>query len=57
MEFDVTKALRDWRKGKPNYGLLLKTANEKLNGRDLRFASKTWKNRAWHPHIMVECKY
>ena len=57
MEFDVTRAVRDLRKGKPNYGLLLKTANEKLNGRDLRFASKTRKNRRLHPYIIVECKY
>ena len=57
MEFDVTRAVSDWRKGKPNYGLLIKTANEKLNGRDIRFISKPWQRRSKHPFIMVECEY
>ena len=57
MEFDVTRAVSDWRKGKPNYGLLIKTGNEKLNGRDIRFISKPWQRRSKHSFIMVECEY
>ena len=57
IEFDVTKAVRSWRKGAPNYGLLLKVVNEKINSRDIRFYSKYHKNPAQHPFIYVTCNY
>ena len=56
MEFDVTKAMRSWSKGAPNYGLLVKVVNEKANGRDIRFYSKSHSNSREHPFIYVTCK-
>ena len=55
MEFDVTKAMRSWSKGAPNYGLLLKVVNETANGRGLRFYSKSDSNSGRHPFIYVTC--
>ena len=55
MEFDVTKAMRSWSKGAPNYGLLVKVVNEAANGRDLTFYSKSHSNSRQHPFIYVTC--
>ena len=55
MEFDVTKAMRSWSKGAPNYGLLVKVFNEAANGRDIRFYSKSYRNSRQHPFIFVTC--
>ena len=37
---DVTCAVRDWKNGQPNYGLLIRALHEDRPGRDLRFARK-----------------
>ena len=43
VEIEVTSAVKDWKAGKPNYGLLLWATNEDQNGRDMRFiASLTY---------------
>jgi len=55
VELDVTSALRDWKAGKPNYGLLLWATNEDVDGRDTRFASKTDTDPKKHPCIIVNC--
>ena len=55
MEFDVTKAMRSWSNGAPNYGLLMKVVNEVENGRDIRFYSKSHSNSRRHPFIYVTC--
>ncbi|XP_031558872.1 uncharacterized protein LOC116295241 [Actinia tenebrosa] len=58
VEFDVTRAVRDWRSGrKSNYGLLLKVKDEKRNGRDLRFASNADADPKKHAFINVMCNY
>lgn len=57
MEFDVTRAIRAWRAGRPNYGLLLKVVNEQENGRDLRFYSKSFRDSSKRPVIHVMCDY
>ena len=55
MEFDVTKTMRSWSKGTPNYGLLVKVVNEAVNGRDIRFYSKSHSDFRQHPFIFVTC--
>ncbi len=53
---DVTSAVRSWKYGRPNYGLVIRATNEHRQGRDFRFYSKsepyTWR----HPYILVECE-
>jgi len=55
VEVDVTSAMKDWKAGKPNYGLLLLATNEDVDGRDTRFASKTDTDPKKHPYIKVNC--
>ncbi len=45
---DVTSAVRDWKNGQPNYGLLIRALHEDRPGRDFRFA----RNNAY---IQVVC--
>ena len=56
MEFDVTKAIRNWRNGSQNFGLLVKVINEAENGRGIRFYSKSHSDSRQHPFINVLCK-
>ena len=53
VEFDVTEAMRNWRSGQPNYGLLVLATNEDENGRDLRFNSRQASGN--HPYAKVLC--
>ena len=55
MEFDVTKAMRSWRNGSQNYGLLVKVINEAANGRGIRFYSKSYSDSTKHSFIFVAC--
>ncbi|XP_057311009.1 uncharacterized protein LOC130648899 [Hydractinia symbiolongicarpus] len=57
MEFDVKRAVFDWKRGRPNYGLLIRVQNERVLGRDLRFASNAHNNRNLHAKIHVMCRY
>ena len=57
VEFDVTRAVRSWRQGTPNYGLLLWATDENLAGRDRRFASNAERDRSKHGYIIVMCNY
>lgn len=57
IEFDVTRAVVEWRAGRPNYGVLMKVVNEAENGRGLRFASKRHRNGNFHAKIHVMCNY
>ena len=53
---DVTSAVRNWKNGQSNFGLLIRATNEYRQGRDFRFYSKsdsyTWR----HPYIWVTCE-
>jgi len=49
VELDVTSAMKDWRDGKPNYGLLFWATNEDVDGRDAKFASKRNTDLVKHP--------
>ena len=55
MEFDVTNAVKSWRQGVPNYGLLIRATNELERGRDIRFASNAMRDSSKHPYILVRC--
>ncbi|XP_031563441.1 uncharacterized protein LOC116298980 [Actinia tenebrosa] len=57
VEFDVTRAVRSWRKGTPNHGMLLWATDENLAGRDLRFASNAHPDSKKHAFINVMCEY
>ena len=55
MEFDVTNAVKSWRHGVPNYGLLIRATNELDRGRSIRFASNAMRDRSKHAFILVRC--
>ena len=55
VEFDVTNAVKSWRDGVPNYGLLIRATNELDRGRDIRFASNAMRDRSKHAFILVRC--
>lgn len=52
IEFDVSWAVKMWRSGVRNYGLLVKALNENEPGRDRRFYGKYSKTR---PFVRVMC--
>ena len=56
VEFDVTNAVRNWRNGNSNYGVLLRATNENSEGRDIRFFSKSYSDSSKHAFINVLCK-
>eukprot|EP00040_Diaphanoeca_grandis_P005904 m.35032 g.35032 ORF g.35032 m.35032 type:complete len:786 (-) comp17074_c0_seq1:55-2412(-) len=52
--WDVTAMAREWASGeRENNGLLMWAANEHVNGRDLRFASRNYKNQSLLPYLEV----
>ncbi|XP_065906868.1 uncharacterized protein [Dysidea avara] len=51
----VTSAVKDWKAGYPNYGLVIWATNENIVGRDTRFASKSESDSSKHPYIVVSC--
>jgi len=53
VEIDVTSAVKDWKAGEPNYGLLIWAINEDENGRDTRFFSKSYGDSSKHAYIAV----
>ena len=55
MEFDITEAMRNWRNGDPNYGVLLRATNENDVGRDVRFYSNAERDKGRHAHVTVLC--
>ena len=55
VEFDITNAVRRWRSGTPNYGLLIRATNELARGRDIRFASNRYSDKSKHAFVQVLC--
>ena len=55
VEIEVTSAVRDWKAGGPNYGLLLWATNENQIGRDTRFYSKSHSESSKHPYVQINC--
>lgn len=57
MEFDVRKAILAWKRGRRNFGLLIRVQKENVLGRDLRFASNNHRNVKLRAKIHVLCRY
>ena len=55
VEFDITDAVKSWRSGTPNYGLLIRATNELARGRDIRFASNRYSDKSKHAFVKVLC--
>ena len=55
IEFDITEALRNWKSGDPNYGVLLLATNENALGRSIRFYSNARVNSEQHAFVNVLC--
>ncbi|XP_068719950.1 uncharacterized protein [Montipora capricornis] len=56
VRFDVTDAVRRWRNGTPNYGLVIRAKNERERGRDVRFTSNASPDKSKHAYILLQCK-
>lgn len=57
VEFDITNAVKSWRGGVPNYGLVVRATNELEPGRGIRFASNAYPQRDKHAFVRVLCSY
>jgi len=55
VSIDVTSAVREWKFGHPNYGVVIWATNENKAGRGTRFASKSESDSSKHPYILVNC--
>ncbi|KAJ7371783.1 hypothetical protein OS493_023121 [Desmophyllum pertusum] len=55
VEFDITYAVRSWRSGVPNYGLVIRATNELESGRGIRFASNAYRSSSRHAFARVLC--
>lgn len=55
VELDITDAVKSWRSGTPNYGLLIRATNELASGRDIRFASNRYSDKSKHAFVKVLC--
>ena len=55
VELDITDAVKSWRSGTPNYGLLVRATNELARGRDIRFASNRYSDKSKHAFVQVLC--
>lgn len=56
-QIDVTSAVRHWKSGQPNHGLLIRATNEYTEGRDFRFSSNNdLDNPGRRARILVLCE-
>ena len=55
VELDITDAVKSWRTGTPNYGLLIRATNELARGRDIRFASNRYSDKSKRAFVRVLC--
>ena len=55
VETEVTSAVKDWKDGKPNYGLLIWATNEDQDGRDTRFYSRSYNDSTKFAYIQLNC--
>ena len=55
VEFDITRAVRQWRRGVPNNGVLIRATNELEIGRTIRFASSSMSDTSQRPYAIVLC--
>lgn len=52
---DVTAAVKAWKYGFPNYGVVIWATNEHIAGRDTRFASTADPDSSHHAYIILNC--
>ena len=57
VEFDVTNAVRNWRNGNSNYGVLLRAVDEYTDGRSFHFASDEDLDDKKHAYINTRCMW
>ena len=55
VEIEVTSAAKEWKNGKPNYGVIIWATNENEDGRDTRFYSKFYSDFTKHAYIQLNC--
>ncbi|CAH3169239.1 unnamed protein product, partial [Porites evermanni] len=55
VEFDVTDAVKNWSRGVPNNGLVIRATNELVLGRSNRFASNGNSDTSKHAYVLVHC--
>ena len=55
VEIEVTSAVKAWKSGSPNYGVVIWATNENVAGRDTRFASNADSNPSRHAYIILNC--
>ena len=55
VEIDITRAMRNWQRGDPNYGVVLLATNERDAGRDIRFYSNASGDSKKHAFVNVLC--
>ena len=55
VEIEVTSAVKDWKSGSPNYGVVIWATNENKAGRGTRFASNADSDSSRHAYIILNC--
>ena len=55
VEIEVTSAVKAWKSGSPNYGVVIWATNENTAGRGTRFASKSDSDSSRHAYIILNC--
>ena len=55
VEIEVTSAVKAWKSGSPNYGVVIWATNENKAGRDTRFASNADSDSSRHAYIILNC--
>ena len=55
VEIEVTSAVKAWKSGSPNYGVVIWATNENKAGRGTRFASKADSDSSRHAYIILNC--
>ena len=55
VQIEVTSAVKAWKSGSPNYGVVIWATNENKAGRDTRFASNADSDSSRHAYIILNC--
>ena len=53
VEIEVTSAVKAWKSGSPNYGVVIWATNENIAGRGTRFASNADSDSSRHAYIIL----
>ena len=55
VQIEVTSAVKAWKSGSPNYGVVIWATNENVAGRTTRFASNAHSDPSTHAYIILNC--